>query len=207
LKTDQTIKTFMVVISLCLIGTLFLTRQMLKNEDIQNNNNELLLSNNILDNTSGENTESTNDENERLEEVIVYDGLTKQELIDKINRNLNSTIAGKGEIFVNYSLELGIDPYLAVAIVLHETGCTWDCSRLVKECNNVGGMKGNNSCPGSSYAYFSTIDEGIKNFMDNLYRNYYAYGLTTPEAINPKYAQSTAWAGRINYYINKIKAS
>lgn len=235
MKTDQKIKAGSVIISMCLIGTIFVVNGNLnKTEDMQQNKNELLLSNNILDNTSTIDVEETvtddvakateevvpeteetteiEDENkelvgENVQEAIVYDGLTRQQLIDKLNRNLNSTIAGKGELFVDYSLELGIDPYLAVAIVLHETGCSWDCSSLVKYCNNVGGQKGALGCGGGAYASFATLDEGIMRFMDNLYRNYYAYGLTTPETINPKYAASTTWASSINNYINKIKAS
>ncbi|MCI8778334.1 MAG: glucosaminidase domain-containing protein [Bacilli bacterium] len=138
---------------------------------------------------------------------IVWDGLTMGELTDKLNRMLNSTLAGKGEIFATHSLELGMDPYLAVAIVLQETGCQWNCSYLVNACNNVGGQKGSPGCDGGSYKAYSTLDEGIIGYLDNLYYNYYAYGLTTAEAMNPKYAESTAWAYNVNSYIEKIKAA
>ena len=187
------------------------------------NKNELLLSDNILDKSNSIvkiNTENTltdildvkesNDENIAdtiIENTIVYDGLTRDELVAKINRNLKSTLTGKGDIFVDYALELGLDPYLATAIVLHETGCSWECSHLVKACNNVGGQKGGPGCNGGSYRSYPTLDEGIKGYMDNLYNNFYSKGLTTPETINPKYAASSAWAGKINYYMQKIKAS
>ncbi len=138
---------------------------------------------------------------------IVWDGLTMGELIDKLNRMLNSTLSGKGEIFATHSLELGMDPYLAVAIVLQETGCQWNCSYLVNACNNVGGQKGSPGCDGGAYKAYSTLDEGIIGYLDNLYYNYYAYGLTTAEAMNPKYAESTAWAYNVNSYIEKIKAA
>lgn len=138
---------------------------------------------------------------------VVWDGLTMSELTDKLNRMLNSTLAGKGEIFATHSLELGMDPYLAVAIVLQETGCQWNCSYLVNACNNVGGQKGSPGCDGGSYKAYSTLDEGIIGYLDNLYYNYYAYGLTTAEAMNPKYAESTAWAYNVNSYIEKIKAA
>lgn len=138
---------------------------------------------------------------------IVWDGLTMGELTDKLNRMLNSTLSGKGEIFATHSLELGMDPYLAVAIVLQETGCQWNCSYLVNACNNVGGQKGSPGCDGGSYKAYNTLDEGIIGYLDNLYYNYYAYGLTTAEAMNPKYAESTAWAYNVNSYIEKIKAA
>lgn len=132
--------------------------------------------------------------------------LSYDELVAKLNRSLNSDLAGKGESFAKYATELGIDPYLAVAIVLHETGCKWNCSTLLKQCNNVGGMKGSPGCNGGSYKAFSTLDEGIRAFMNNLYKNYYAQGLTTPETIGPKYAASTTWASQVRAYMSEIEA-
>lgn len=145
-------------------------------------------------------------EKEDVEEPIVYDGLTKQELIDKVDSFLNSDLKGKGELFVTYSLEKGVDPYLAVAISMHETGCKWGCSTLVKQCNNVGGQVSSPSCNGTSYKKYDTLDDGIKGFIDNLARNYINMGLTTPEQMNPKYAADTTWASKVNKYINEIKA-
>ena len=137
---------------------------------------------------------------------IVYDGLTMGELADKLNRSLNSTISGKGYLIASYSLQLGIDPYMATAIILHETGCNGTCSSLVRECNNVGGQKGGPSCGGGAYKAYATLDEGIMGYLDNLYCNYYSYGLTTPETIGPKYAASTTWASQVNNYIALIRS-
>ena len=137
---------------------------------------------------------------------IVYDGLTMGELAEKLNRSLNSTISGKGYLIASYSLQLGIDPYMATAIILHETGCNGTCSSLVRECNNVGGQKGGPSCGGGAYKAYATFDEGIMGYLDNLYRNYYSYGLTTPETIGPKYAASTTWASQVNNYIALIRS-
>lgn len=136
-------------------------------------------------------------------EQIVYDGKTLEELTDTINKSLNSTISGKGELIASYSLEKGVDPYMATGIMLLETGCKWGCSRLVRECNNVGGQKGS-GC--GSYSRFNSLDEGIKAFIDNLKRNYISKGLTTPEQINPKYAEDRNWSKKVNKYIEEIKA-
>ena len=138
--------------------------------------------------------------------VIVYDGMTLNELTEKLNRSLKSTIAGKGDVFASYSLERGVDPYLAVSIMLLETGCNWTCSSLMRKCNNVGGQKGSPSCDGGSYRAYPSLDEGIKGFIDNIADNYYAYGLTTPEAMNKKYAESNMWAIKVNNYISSVKA-
>lgn len=222
MKTELRIKVFIAIILITLVCIPVYVKTSLKSAELEESKSDLLLANNILEEGVSDSSKEKaigniaeneisdinleTDENKKSEE-IVFDGLTKSELIDKLNRNLNSTISGKGEMFANYALDLGIDPYLAVAIVLHETGCAWDCSYLVKYCNNVGGQQGSPGCDGGAYAAFDSLDEGIAQFMYNLYNNYYAYGLTTPETINPKYASSTTWATSINNYINRIKAS
>ncbi len=148
------------------------------------------------------------EEKRKAEEAkrIVYDGMNIQELTDKLNRSLHSNLSGKGEIFARLSIEYNVDPYLAVAISMHETGCKWNCSRLVKSCNNVGGMKGSPGCGGGAYASFPTLDEGIRAFISNISRNYASKGLTTPESMGPKYAGSQTWATQVRAYMNEIKA-
>ena len=139
--------------------------------------------------------------------AIIFDGLTLTQLTDKLNKNLSSTLSNTGIYFANYTAKTGLDPYLALAIVLHETGCKWTCSTLVRECNNIGGIKGSPSCGGGSYKKYNTLEEGINGYLDLLYTNYYSQGLTTPELINPKYAASTTWSEKINNYINSIRES
>lgn len=140
------------------------------------------------------------------EKNIVYDGMTLDELADKLNRSLGSTLSGTGYQFASRTTELGVDPYMAVGIVLLETGCAWDCSALVNQCYNVGGQKGAPGCWGGEYQAFGSLEEGINAFVDNLYYNYVAYGLTTPETINPKYAESPDWAAGVNSYIELIRS-
>ena len=135
----------------------------------------------------------------------IIDGMTLTELTNKLNKSLTSTLTNTGHYFANYYVKTGLDPYLAVAIVLHETGCKWTCSKLVRECNNIGGMKGSPSCDGGSYMKYNTLEEGINGYLDMLYNNYYKKGLTTPELINSKYAESTTWSEKVNIYINEIK--
>lgn len=140
-------------------------------------------------------------------EPIVFDNLTLNQLAEKLNRSLKSTIADKGYLIASYSLQLGIDPYLATAIILHETGCnSGNCSNLVKSCNNVGGQKGAPGCGGGAYKSYQTLEEGIRGYLDNLYNNYVALGLTTADAMGPRYAASTTWASQVNNYIALIKS-
>lgn len=214
-KTIATV-TYIAIISL------FHSSNLISTTKVVNNNSNLMAAYPIVSNTSNQEIKKTKIEKNKLETKleavettqstdikkklnIVYDGLTLEELSAKLNRSLNSTLTGKGSTFASYSIELGLDPYLALAIVLEETGCKWGCSELVKQCNNVGGMKGAPGCWGGSYKSFPTLDEGIRSYLDNLYYNYYAKGLTTPELINSVYAENPAWASNVNNYINQIK--
>ena len=146
--------------------------------------------------------------NEEIEVVPpreeVYDGMTMEELTAKLDNILSSDLSGMGYAYAKYSIELGVDPYLAVAISMHETGCSWDCSYLAKVCNNIGGQKGT-GC--GEYQSFSSLEEGIYEFILNIKRNYVDYGLLTAEAMNPKYAEDATWAYKVNNYIEKIKNS
>lgn len=148
--------------------------------------------------------EAENDVKEEIRKAsVVWDDLTIDELSEKLERSMNSSLKGKGRLFATYSIELGLDPYLALAITLHETGCSYSCSGLVRSHNNLGGLKGGNG----KYMAFPTLDDGIKGYLDILYKRYYSKGLTTPEKMNPVYAQSTTWASKVRWYMNKIKAA
>ena len=136
------------------------------------------------------------------EKIIVYENMTYEELVDKLNRTLSSDLTGMGYAYATYSLELGVDPYLAVAISMHETGCTWNCSYLLKACNNVGGQKGE-GC--GEYKAYDTLEEGIYGFISNIKNKYVDYGLLTAEQMNPKYAEDPMWASKVNKYIEKIR--
>lgn len=133
--------------------------------------------------------------------VEVYDAMTMEELSAKLDRSLGGILAGHGTTIASHSIEIGVDPYLVIAIMIHETGN--GTSNIANNCYNFGGQKGY-GC--GAYKRYDSIDEGLIGMMDNLQRNYYAYGLTTVEAIGSKYAESTTWPSMINWYIEKIRA-
>lgn len=137
------------------------------------------------------------------EEKIVYEGLTLEELGLKIDNVLNSTLEGYGTAIASLALEKGVDPIVAASIILVETGCKWTCSSLVRNANNVGGMKASSG----RYASFATLEAGLEAFINNLANNYYAKGLTTPEAINTKYAANPNWHNDVYYYVEAIMNS
>lgn len=143
---------------------------------------------------------------EEVQEVIIevprYHGLTRDEVVNKASLFLNSSLSGTAPIFVDYAIQRGVDPLLAIGIVLQETGCYWSCSSLVNYQNNVGGMMGYGGA-----LSFPTLDDGIRAFIDNIANNFVAYGLTDAYSMNPKYAEDPLWADRVTAYINKIIAA
>lgn len=199
IKQICTILVFICIVSL---GIIIFGNSFFDNKEEQNNILNLVVEN-VDDKLLVAYESATSESESRM--AIVYDGMTLEELADKLDRFLTSDLSGKGYLYASYSLELGIDPYLAVAISMHETGCTWGCSKLVKECNNVGGQVGKPNCNGGIYMEYNTLDEGIIGFLNNIYNNYYKYGLTTAHEMNSKYAADTNWAKAVNNYIEKIK--
>lgn len=135
--------------------------------------------------------------------VEVYEGMTLEELGAKLDRSLKNDIAGKGIVIASKCIELGVDPYIATAIILHETGCGQSsCSQIARNCYNFGGQKGS-GC--GAYKRYNSVDEGLQGMIQNLYNNYYARGLTTVETIGPRYAESGTWVSKINWYVNNIR--
>ena len=134
--------------------------------------------------------------------IEVYEGMTMEELSAKLNRSLGGILAGHGDIIASHSLEMGVDPFITAAIMIHETGN--GTSNIARNCYNFGGQKGS-GC--GAYKRYDTIENGLRGIIDNLYKNYYAHGLTTVETIGRRYAESTEWPAKINWYINKLKAA
>ena len=83
------------------------------------------------------------------------------------------------EMIARYCAEYGVEYRLAIAIARLETGHFTSAAYL--QGNNVGGLSVK-EIP----LTFSTREEGVKAFVENL-TTYYAAGLTTPEAIQPVY--------------------
>ena len=165
-------------------------------------NEQKVLITNIVENKLAYN--SIIPENIYFEEVV-YEDLTLNELGIKIDTMFSSSLSGYGQKVASIALEKEVDPIVAASIILVETGCQSNCSKLVKSCNNVGGMKGKGGC--GSYAKFNSLELGIEAFINNLSKNYYKKGLNTPELINKKYATNPNWHKNVNYYVKLIKAS
>ena len=86
-------------------------------------------------------------------------------------------------IIYNKANELGMserEAIISVAIARWETGNYTSSAFLNK--HNVGGMMGT-----KGLIQYSSLDEGITKFLNNLKTNYFAIGLDTIEKIQPKY--------------------
>ena len=135
-----------------------------------------------------------------LVRIEVVDHFTREEIIKKLNSKLGGVLSGKGQLITDTSLKYKVDPFVAAAIMMHETGN--GTSRIARTCNNVGGQKG----PGcGAYRAFPDINSGITGMITNLYRNFYSRGLTTIDSIGPRYAESGSWPRMIHGYVNMLK--
>ncbi len=153
-----------------------------------------------------EETTITKEQTTTTTKLVVWDNLTLEELTNKLDANLYDTLKGTGIHFATFTKDYGLDPYLAVSIVNLETGCKWGCSKLVKNCNNIGGLKGKPSC-GGAYMKYNTLEEGIYGYLNIIYKYYWLEGLTTAQLMNSKYAKDPLWAQKVNAYYETIKAT
>lgn len=86
-------------------------------------------------------------------------------------------------IIYNKANELGMserEAIISIAIARWETG-NYTSSAFVNK-HNVGGMMGT-----KGLIQYSSLDEGITKFLNNLKNNYFGIGLDTIEKIQPKY--------------------
>lgn len=138
-------------------------------------------------------------------ESLIMDILTEtaeahietKEYYEKITPWLKGNLEGLEEIFIDYALEKGVDPILAVSISLQETG--HGESYLCKVKNNFGGMRYKGEWLG-----YETREQGAMKFID-LVAKYTAKGMDTPELMVDKYAEgSETWALAIGRFMKKI---
>ena len=105
--------------------------------------------------------------------------------------------------------EKGIDWKIAVAISKHETGNY--TSYAFKELHNPGGMMYWNGKK-MVLKTFTTTDDGINAFVDNLKKNYFDMGLKTIEQIGNKYCPvgvndnglNQYWIPKVTYFYNEL---
>ena len=59
---------------------------------------------------------------------------------------------------------------------------------------------------GGGHIYFDSVEDGIDTVLSSLKTKYAARGATTVETIAPIYSESSTWAPRVRYFMNKFDA-
>lgn len=123
---------------------------------------------------------------------------------------LKGRLSGKESQFAKYGQKYGVDPALAMAIAMWETGN--GSSKMLREKNNVGGMYDSRN---KTFFRFDSVEQGIESMIRNLHKNYTSQGLKTIAAIQKKYAPSGAgndpnglnnhWTKGVTSMYNKAK--
>lgn len=129
---------------------------------------------------------------------------------NKIKRGTaKGLLKGKESLFEKYGKEYGVDPVLAMAIAMAETGR--GTSDGIKYKNNVGGMMD----PATNWKKlikFDSLNQGIESHIRNLKRNY--SDKKTLSAIQKKYAPRNAandpkglnknWLGNVTFFYGEM---
>lgn len=124
---------------------------------------------------------------------------------------LYGALSGYESAYYKYGQQYGVDPALAMAITMHETGN--GSSYAVRKQNNPGGiMDWNNNW--KTVKTFNSLEEGIQYQIKNLRDEYISKGLTSISQIGAKYAPSNAkndpnglnkdWIPGVSSFYNKI---
>lgn len=119
--------------------------------------------------------------------------LVYNELVEMISQNakLNNLDESDPRVLIKMACEIyDLDYTLVVSIARLETANF--TSDIYLENNNVGGMRGEDG-----WAVYSSLIEGVNEYIINLKDNYINQGLTTPESIQPKYCPTKD--GKINW--------
>lgn len=131
-------------------------------------------------------------ESQRLAEEEAQRVAASAVYVNKLNNSLKGVLSGYGQYFYDTCQAYGVDPYLAGAISMYETG--WGSSTLAVNQNNVGGMR-----YAGEWLTFGSLERGIEAFIRNIANNYVAYGMTTPATMVNKYAEGSAtWVFSVN---------
>lgn len=121
----------------------------------------------------------------------------KKRAIIRVLKANNSPMIEFADSFVKACITYNIDCYLLPSIAGHESGF----GRMVAAgTNNAFGW-------GGGYIPFKNWGEGIATVAAGLRSNYITQGPITPEMIGPRYAASTTWSAKINYYMSRFSAA
>ena len=174
--------------------------------------NRIMLKNNFMIYLREKKENNPEKENETpQEETIIYidyDGESIEQISAKFENVFRDTyLSGYGEYMVKNSMLKGVNPYLIGGIILESTKCRRECSVLLKQCNNVSGMreKEGSGCFGGTYKYYSSIDDGIIDLINKISKDYYSVEMQTPNKMFKQYGKDATWAFIVSKYMDELR--
>lgn len=102
---------------------------------------------------------------------------------EKLESVFDGALKGLGRLFIKYGIAYQVNPALAAAIAMHETG-----NGSSKAANNQHNLFGYMTNGGATLATFDSYEDSIKAGIRNLSIYYLNQGLNTISAIQKKYA-------------------
>lgn len=201
-------RKILVIVLVFLTNILWVNAIKLSNSFIKEHDLMIKINNNSS--LSPNNNQIIEDLDVLLSKDLEFDGESAINIGKKIDKTLKSDLEGKGEFIAKYSIINEVDPYLIAAIILTDTNCEYECSTLVKQCNNVSKKMYNKdlhdtACFGGYYLKYISKDDSIKDFIKDVKNNFYINDLKTPNEIRIKYKKDVAWAFKVNRYIEILK--
>ena len=152
------------------------------------------------------------DSKEETQEDVVVDTSFNGESIEKISNKFekifNDTyLSGYGEYMVKNSILKSVNPYLIGGIILESTNCRVDCSILLKQCNNVSGMREKNGsgCFGGTYRQYKSIEDGISDLIKKISTDYYDVEMQSPNKMYQSFGKDGVWAFKVSKHMEDLK--
>lgn len=145
----------------------------------------------------------------RILQASAGSSATTSATASKLNKVFGGRLAGKGQLYVDMGAKYGIDPGIAAAISMMETG---NGSVIPESNNNPGGIM-DSSNNWMTLKKYPTLDMGIESHFKNL-KWHKSEGRISPEQLKPSYCPDGAandpngtnggWLPGVNSFIEKI---
>ena len=148
---------------------------------------------------------------ETQEDVVVdtsFNGETIEQISNKFEKIFSDTyLSGYGEYMVKNSILKSVNPYLIGGIILESTNCRVDCSILLKQCNNVSGMREKNGsgCFGGTYRQYKSIEDGISDLIKKISTDYYDVEMQSPNKMYQSFGKDSVWAFKVSKHMEDLK--
>jgi len=147
-----------------------------------------------------------NQENVQEEVNTTYNGESIEDIGKKMDILLAKTaLEGLGEHISRSAITKSVNPYLVGGIILESTNCKIDCSIILKQCNNVSGLKGEPGCFGGSYKRYNSKEESITDLANFISKNYPNLDMQQPYKMYNSYGRNETWAFKVNKYMEELK--